>query len=183
MVETLESTGYEVRHEYIEQPNEWPDFGNAHLHAPYAISVPISAILGQLWRMQEGYDFARHKIDWPDIVVRLRPDLWFHQPIPEYDETEVEGSTILHPWWGNFGGLNDRFSVMGSHAAEAYFATYSLIESAIEVGCPLHPESLVAHACMDCKVQKAPFLFSTIRATGQQRWPEILPGETPPIKT
>lgn len=178
LVQTLEAEGYEVRHEYVEQPETWPDYGDAHKHAPYAISVPVSAVLGQLWRMERAWMFARANVSHGDTIVRLRPDLWFHKPISVVQS--CFGHCVQFPWWGNFGGMNDRFAVMDTAAAMEYFTAYSAIPQAIKEGCPLHPESLLAHACRDVEKIKADFLFSTIRPSGQQRWPEILPGETPP---
>jgi hypothetical protein len=131
--------------------------------------------------MRDGYLEASPMIGERDTVVRLRPDLWFHEPISMAEcDLSLPGS-VNHPWWGNFGGINDRFAIMPSKRAQDYFDAYPSINQAIAEGCPLHPESLVAYACRAAPKKRCNFLFSTMRATGQ-RWPEILPGEFPPFR-
>lgn len=101
-----------------------------------------------------------------DTIVRLRPDLWFRSfenrtptspRVVDYFKRHPEGGAIvltptdleyqqkvaLTPWWGRFGGINDRFAILGAKAAYAYFTTYSRLPELLAAGCPLHPESLV----------------------------------------
>ena len=82
----------------------------------------------------------------------------------------------ITPWWGRFGGINDRFAVLGFGAVKEYFTTYSKVERLIQMGAPLHPETLVAESMRDagCIIRddlKAE--FSTVRKGGQMRPPEI----------
>jgi hypothetical protein len=106
------------------------------------------------------------QVDGYDTIVRLRPDLWFRSfelpgrfasfsPTPAsaggHEGGEKRGqmpggehaATALTPWWGRFGGVNDRFAILGPAAAQAYFTTYSRLPELLAAGCPLHPESLV----------------------------------------
>jgi hypothetical protein len=183
MRQTLEKTGLPFHFRTVTQPapEDFPDYGYAYRHAPYAISVAPYAIVTQLWRMRDGYLDAAPMIGERDTVVRLRPDLWFHEPISMAEcDLNLPGS-VNYPWWGNFGGINDRFAIMPAKRAQDYFDAYPSINQAISEGCPLHPESLVAYACRNVPKKRCNFLFSTMRPTGQ-RWPEILPGEFPPFR-
>jgi len=47
------------------------------------------------------------------------------------------------PWWGRFGGCNDRMAILGKKAAPIYFNLYNHIESLLKDGCPFHPETLL----------------------------------------
>lgn len=116
--------------------------GRMYGHEPYAISVHPQAILRQLWQLNRAWEHftkARGDAEY-DCVVRVRPDLWFRSFEPLFPSDEFEALT---PWWGRFGGINDRFAVLGAKAAEAYFGTYGNMPYLLEQGCPLHPESLV----------------------------------------
>jgi hypothetical protein len=154
-------------------------------------------MLREAWRLyQEAGDPA-------DLIIRIRPDLWFHSfqfPHPfrvfQHDpkkviyemtvdestaakfqcQLEERSETACTPWWGRFGGINDRFALLGSKAAEHYFTTYDKIPRLIQEGAALHPESLVAASLRDggisiCDDMKAE--FSTLRKSGEMRHPEI----------
>src|SRR5690554_5794859 len=43
-------------------------------HAPYAISVPVEAVLGQLWRLQRCWETLPPDHDY-HVYIRCRPDL------------------------------------------------------------------------------------------------------------
>lgn len=153
-------------------PSVWKP-GENYMHEPYAISVTPAAVLGQLWALQQGYEFYLKSGGDADIVIRCRPDLWFHSFRNCYWPDEKVAFT---PWWGRFGGINDRFAILGFGAAKEYFTTYSKVERLIEIGSPLHPETLVAESMRDagCIIRddlKAE--FSTVRKGGQMRPPEI----------
>ena len=158
-------------------PAEWVP-GKPYMHEPYFISVSPQAVLGQLWMLREGWRLYEEAGDPADLVIRIRPDLWFHS----FDSRFIypTGMPIVDwaftPWWGRFGGCNDRFAILGPKAAEAYFTTYDHIPAMIAEGAPLHPETLVHYSmkragisiCDDMKVE-----FSTLRKTGEMRPPEI----------
>jgi hypothetical protein len=50
------------------------------------------------------------------------------------------------PWWGTYGGINDRFSLLGRTAADAFFSIYDLLPKMLEEGAPFHPETLAGYA-------------------------------------
>jgi hypothetical protein len=163
-------------------PDSWTP-GQPYMHEPYHISVDPRAVLGQLWMLREGWRLYEEANDPADLIIRIRPDLWFHSF--ERPRWFTDSETILTdgreniacvPWWGRFGGINDRFALLGSAAARHYFTTYDKIPAMIAEGAPLHPESLVATSmrrglisiCDDMKAE-----YSTLRKSGEMRFPEI----------
>jgi hypothetical protein len=146
--------------------------GRPFMHEPYAISVPPQAVLKQLWHLQRAWLFADTFNEEFDCYVRVRPDLWFHSFAMK--PAIIYGALAFVPWWGRFGGVNDRFAVLGPLAARRYFATFHYVGKMIEQGCPLHPESLVAESLAGCHVRKLAVEFSTIRKGEPARAPEVL---------
>jgi hypothetical protein len=158
-------------------PDSWTP-GQPYMHEPYHISVDPRAVLGQLWMLREGWRLYEEANDPADLIIRIRPDLWFHS----FDSRFIcpTGMPIhdwaFTPWWGRFGGINDRFAILGPEAARHYFTTYDKIPAMIAEGGPLHPETLVHYAmkragisiCDDMKAE-----FSTLRKSGEMRFPEI----------
>lgn len=142
---------------------------------PYERSVPLQAVLRQLWQMEQGWILYKAKAKQrAGLFIRVRPDLYFHNFVPPV----VWGGLVSTPWWGKFGGVNDRLAVIGPDAAEAYFTAYSHIPDAQAEGCPLHPESLVRAACeMRGAITDTRLIaeFTTLRKDGQHRPPEITP--------
>jgi hypothetical protein len=165
-------------------PNEWTP-GKPYMHEPYHISVDPRHVLGQLWMLREGWRLYQEANESADLIIRCRPDLWFHSfEVPKFvrmrtnPKSYVDGNGTLAftPRWGRFGGCNDRFALLEAVAAEAYFTAYDNIPEMISEGAPLHPETLVRYAmerkkCVVYDDMKAD--FSTLRKTGEMRPPEI----------
>jgi hypothetical protein len=85
----------------------------------------------------------------------------------------VPTRVVFAPWWGKFGGINDRLAVMGPEAAETYFSLYSGIDGLLKHGCPFHPETMLAGWLQMCGVTVENTLmatFSTDRMDGSRRW-------------
>ena len=153
----------------VPLPTEWVR-GKPYMHEPYAISVHPQAVLRQLWQLQRGWEVFPEATDF-DAVVRIRPDLYFHSV-----SGSPFGTASRFPWWGRFGGCNDRFATLTPAAARAYFTTYSAVCELLALGCPLHPESLIAARLETCGIEVAHDLaceFSTLRTTGEMRGPEM----------
>lgn len=168
-------------------PEETWQPGRTFMHEPYAISVPPQAVLRQLWQLNECWKFFTSRgapADY-DIIIRVRPDSYFHSFAPPFAPAThlhfTEAATAWTPWWGRFGGINDRFALLSPAAAFAYFTTYAQLPRLMESGCPLHPESLIASALHAGEIDVRPALraeFSTLkRVDGQlhSRPPEISP--------
>jgi hypothetical protein len=166
---------------YIDAVEKQPGFqfdkpwkpGQIYTHEPYAISVSPNAVLRQLWQLNEGYKLYRKSKIEADAVIRIRPDLWFHSF--ECNDTPAPDQCFT-PWWGKFGGINDRFAIMGNSAAYYYFKTIEWVDSLTGIGCPLHPESLVSFSMEHAGVHVSRRLnteFSTLRNNGEMRPPEI----------
>jgi hypothetical protein len=161
-------------------PDEWT-LGSPYMHEPYHISVHPHAVLGQLWMLREGWRLYQEANDPADLVIRIRPDLWFHtfetpgifRKCAFSDGRETIAYT---PRFGRFGGVNDRFALLGAKAAEAYFTAYDHIPEMISEGAPLHPETLVKYAMTRkgiCVLDDMRADFSTLRKTGEMRPPEV----------
>ena len=189
----LLSERYGSPHVHIDQtaqppivvPPEWE---HAAAHAPYAISVPPLAVVGQLWRLNHTWTVfgGLNTFGNFDCIIRCRPDSFFHSFVmPERRVLKYSGGIAQYggfiidaytPWWGRFGGVNDRFAILSTPAAFNYFATFHRIHAYVQAGCPLHPESLIARALEESTCNHSPTLraeFSTLRANGETRPPEI----------
>lgn len=175
-------------------------------YAPYAITPtktpgvgPFQGILRQLWHHSRAWKFVlEHKPDFTKeygMVVRCRPDLHFHQfeePDLTYEALVPHGygatkkeryyppCAAYIPWWGNYGGINDRFAYMGPTAAMVYFETYDNLPALLEAGCPFHPESLVSSALERMRIVVHRTLnaeFAMRRMDGTFEHMVVLPGE------
>lgn len=177
-----------VTFEYVDQPMVPEPPMQSTLHAPYAITPtktpnvgPLQGICRQLWHLSRGYRFAMLTgAGKATTFVRCRPDLHFHR----FDfKGTIQTNQALTPWWGNFGGVNDRFAILGANAAKAYFSTWDKVPELLAMGCPFHPESLVA-ASMESEnidIQRkliAEFAFK--RPNNQLEHMNVLHGEMAP---
>jgi hypothetical protein len=195
--ELIRAIGHPTFIEVVKQP-DFPDADKylpAAQHAPYHISVPPLFILRQAWHMNRVHEFAQDNgaVEC-DTFVRCRPDLWM-QGFEDDRFTHQTGLPVADyawlPWWGRFGGANDRFAIMGAKAALPYFTLYPQINTLLEMGCPFHPESLLLASLEKGNVKVNHTLnaiFSTLRLPEpdpnkpgqyiqQMRPPEILPQE------
>lgn len=104
----------------------------------------IQKMLRDFWHRQRVYTFCREQSGGNfSTFIRLRPDLHFHRmKMPE----RVGILDVVTPYWGRYGGCNDRFAFIGKEAAGAYFGAFEAIPALLEAGCPLHPESLLGAA-------------------------------------
>jgi len=153
-------------------PTQWTK-GRPYTHEPYAISVGPQAVVGQLWRLGRCWAlYERTRKREHDCVIRLRPDLWFH----EFTAKGPDENEAFVASWGGFGGINDRFAVMGWRAARAYFGTFDRLGELWRKGCPIHPESLIAASLEMSGVSLthcASWYFSRTKADGSREPPEI----------
>ncbi len=139
--------------------------------APYANATTHDKLMLQHWGNKKVWDFFSSfaAIESFDCVIRVRPDLWIHRFQPPFTASKV----VIAPWWGKFGGINDRLAVMGAEAAEIYFNLYGGIEGLLKRGCPFHPETLLAAWLQMCGITVENTLmatFSTDRMDGSRRW-------------
>jgi len=113
-----------------------------------------------------------------DVVIRIRPDLWIHRFTPPFTKCATAyGTFCFAPWWGKFGGINDRLAISTRGAAEVYFNLYDEIPNLLKHGCPFHPETLLAENLIRGGVPVSSTLmaeFSTERLDGSRRWAEIV---------
>lgn len=147
--------------------------------APYANATTHDKLLLQHWGNKRIWEFFKANADFDstDIIIRIRADLFIHGFQRPLVNNEWEA---FCPWWGKFGGVNDRLAVMGVKAAEAYFTVYDKILGLLKQGCPFHPETLVKESLITAGAEIHNTLmteFSTVRENGDQRWPEIRPSD------
>lgn len=169
----------EKRAEGCDLPASWSR-GEPYTFEPYPISVHPQAVLRQLWQLEQGWKLYQAAGLDADCVIRVRPDLYFHSAELREACDDVPAWRAFTPWWGRFGGINDRFAVLGKQAAHSYFTAYSRLRYLMAEGCPLHPESLL-RAALDldaCLINDLlPVEFSTLRENGQMRAPEVAHGD------
>jgi len=148
-------------------------------HAPYANAASHKNLMLQHWGNKKAWNFlwdygSPYKFD---VIIRMRPDNFFHRFTPKLPcLADLEhGNWAFIPWWGKFGGINDRFAIMGHKAAFTYFELFDEIPNLIKSGCPFHPESLLAASLYKHQINVKSDLmahFSTMRKDGL-RWPEV----------
>lgn len=162
--------------EVVDDPDDLPVIpDSAGRFAPYANAASHAKLMLQHWGNKRVWEFFHSKSDPSsfDVIIRIRPDLWIHRfekpPMPFAHE-------VFAPWWGKFGGINDRLAIMRPMGAAAYFGTYNVITELLKSGCPFHPETLVAESLRFhgiAPVNRLMIEFSTIRIDGSQRCAEI----------
>ena len=174
-----------VHWEAIDQPELPEPPKETMYHSGYPASTTAQGILKQLWHFNEAWEyFIRHRRDVEFTeVLRIRTDLWFHNfqlPPAAFSDgrnARVGFAECLTPWWSRWSGINDRVAYMGMSAAQAYFTTYTRIGELLELGCPLHPESLMAASLEQQKIASRTTLqawFTTLRKDGKTIAPDPL---------
>lgn len=146
-------------------------------HAPYLNAAPHPQLLMQHWYQWQVWEFfnanrAGYFLTQGEVadarIIRMRGDNFFHSYSGTDGRGIWEGSVVLSPWWGRFGGLNDRFAVMNFAGAQKYFTVYPRINELLSAGCPFHPESLLK-AAVGASSETLLAEFSTQREKGEMR--------------
>ncbi len=153
------------------------------LYAPYQNAASHPQLMLQHWYQNEVWKFYleadKSTVDPGSLFIRMRGDNFFKNftrpsnPFPR---------TVYSPWWGRFGGINDRFAVMDREAAKVYFTMYEKIDELLALGCPFHPETLLKCALELGKITSIDHMdavFDTYRVTGNHRpaESEMLPAD------
>lgn len=182
-----ERLGGRVRTLFLDDPRL--DVSDAILRAygkaPFANAATPLQLLIQHWYQQRAWDFYNEHKEAADdeIVIRMRSDNLMHEFGPAYPGHAARfGGAVLTPFWGRFGGVNDRLAICSRNGAAEYFTVYSQLDDLLARGCPFHPESLTAAACDSVDLRRDLYaIFSTARPQGHpqhpQRWPEMAPWE------
>ncbi len=152
------------------------------LYAPYQNAASHPQLMLQHWYQNEVWKFYLETKGelYPGAIIRMRGDNFFKN-------VTLPGVLGHHgqcysPWWGRFGGINDRFAIMDDVAAKSYFTLYEGINGLLEDGCPFHPESLLkAHLLKNgvASYDTLDAVFDTYRVTGNHRpaESEMLPAD------
>jgi hypothetical protein len=107
----------------------------------------------------------------PDFVVFVRPDNFFHSPLPDYifHSPHARRLNAYIPDWQWWGGLNDRFAICGRDVYRAYGKRIERIFEFCEAtGRKLHSERLLKYVLLkaDARVCTLPTTASRVRITG-----------------
>ncbi|MBD1597287.1 hypothetical protein [Pseudomonas typographi] len=107
----------------------------------------------------------------PDFVVFVRPDNFYHTPLPGYVFGRPRGrrANVYIPDWQWWGGLNDRFAICGQDVYEAYGNRIEHIFRFCEAtGRKLHSERLLKFVLQQAgaKVCTMPTTASRVRIHG-----------------
>lgn len=131
-----------IHYQYPFQPTfpEAEFLEDKNLHSGYPRSAPVLNVLRafwfyqEVWKMSEGYPRGQA------LHVRIRPDIWFTEfTMPK---GPILPTDCYSAPWGSFSGINDRFALMGHQAAKGYFTTLENFGKLMEMGAPIHPETL-----------------------------------------
>ena len=164
-----------VHAKLIDDPQDLPMIPKKYgLHAPYENAAPHPQLLMQHWYQNEVWKLFKESGQTPDTIIRQRGDNFFHS----ITFPKMEPNTVYSPWFGRFGGINDRFAIMDHQAATAYFTVYERIDEFLKLGCPFHPETLLKTALEFGGVKSNDKLFAefySCRVTGNHRPMETLP--------
>lgn len=164
-----------VHSKLIDDPTDLPLIPLKYgAYAPYSnMNVPHKQLMMQHWYQNEvGTWFDKWGSEVFTTIIRMRGDLFFHR----FDDapTEAGDRVCYSPWWGRFGGVADRFAVMGREASRHYFTVFQKIQKLLDAGCPFHPESLLKASLDDGGILILDTLraeFSTRREDGtDRRW-------------
>ena len=138
----LERLVDDVHFEFVTQPTVKEPEMMPGMLGMYPPSTDAQGILRQLWSLNRAWQFAQEKVNVGkyDVVIRIRPDLALDRVVIP---AMIMPQDCFTPWWGCWGGVNDRFAIMGLLAAPHYFITWTSLDHFISNGCPLHPETLV----------------------------------------
>ncbi len=184
----LENVGLNVRLlEIVKQPTlDEKDYKEKPGNGMYCIGTGpedrtiVQAILRQAWHLRRVFEMAAGSGEPYDAYMRLRPDQWFLTGVSGLPIVRPE--TAVVPWWGGFGGINDRFAILGPTAADAY-CYWPRLDALLESGCSFHPETLTLHALQNsgADIVHTPARTATLKrdAAGALviRYPENLPEE------
>lgn len=162
-------------------PEPWGPFGPLHPSwgCAYSIQNPLAggvqSILKQFWHLNHVHTFALSKGFNPhdfSLAVRTRADLWFHEFDPSWP-IFVLPNQVQTPFWGNYGGCNDRFALCAPEAVETYLTTFTAIDAMLAAGCPLHPETMLKFRLQSEKIRVLPTLRASFAIV---RKPELVDG-------
>jgi hypothetical protein len=128
----------------------------------------VQRVLRQAWHLHRVYAQAAASGENYDMFMRLRPDQWFIFGVAGYPTIAPETAAV--PWWGAFEGVNDRFAMLGSVAAEAY-CWWPMLDRLLAEGCRFHPETLTKFALQRarCRVVYTPVVAATLKRDEQGR--------------
>lgn len=128
----------------------------------------VQGVLRQLWGLREAYLMVDGEYT---HFMRLRPDLQFFNDIEPLGDLQFACNVPrFHNWWG----LNDRFAVMPTVYAGAYFARINNLDDYVERNGIFHPETHLKWTLDGANIPHARtnVIFDTVRKDGTRMPPE-----------
>lgn len=157
--------------------NKWKSFGDAFADDFASLRNLRSQLysLLQVSRLVESTN--------PDVVLFIRPDLLYHDPIPArlIEIAQENPKACIIPDWQWWGGYNDRFSICGRDAYWSYGTRIrQVINFCTQHQSPLHSESLVRYALKadGLKLYTTGLQASRVRVSGETKIEEFNPLST-----
>lgn len=150
----------------IEEPVELTRFRSG-----YPRSTTLQGVLKQLWALSATWEFfCQNAVPSEyDMIVRMRPDTAFVRIVEPPAHMGIW--SCYTPSWARWGGVNDRFAILGHEAASHYFLTFLKRERLWDAGCPRHPEQMVLASLEDggiTPVDTNAYEFVTVREPSAQ---------------
>ncbi len=156
--------------EKVVQPDIPDPTPRCSWHSGYPPSTTPLGILRQLWALNRCWEFFTEKAQPDDYtaIFRVRPDSVFYRlELPFYP---ANTAFCLTPWHSRWGGINDRFAMMGPVAARFYFTCFHRRQALWDAFCPLHPETMMMENLRQNGIEPDDSLsaeFGTLRPNGQ----------------
>lgn len=163
-----------------------PDFPEAQAladkhsaYSGYILTASPQNIMRAFWSYKQAWNLCKDPDEF-GTFVRIRPDIWFKEyNAPHFGHVwnmSKRRDLCFSPAWGSYGGVNDRFAVLGGCAAEQWFTAIDRIAALLGAGCPFHPETLTAAALgEDCWIKPELITDFRIRRMASQPHPQLNP--------
>ncbi len=157
-------------------------------HAPYPVCTETKSIMKCFWNYARAWeclqeDEKSNGLVPADLIVRTRPDAFFHNGNPP---KHVGENDFVSLWWERYGGVNDRVVFMGRKAAEVHFTMINRVDEILAAGAPLHGESFVGAALELGHVDvhhTLDYTLSLVRKSGEMVHPACTIDDDPPSRS
>ena len=137
-----------INHEIIKEPQSFYDESvlqsfrsRNHCATPIENSINMFYKIMKCNELKKQYETEKNfKYD---IVVRLRTDTHFREPVSLSEDKDK----IFIPPHLNYGGLCDQFAYGSSDMMNIFCDLFSNIKKYFDEGCVFHPETLLKYHC------------------------------------
>lgn len=123
----------------------------------------VQGVLKQLWSLKRVYEIYANAGGAHEWVVRCRYDIQYDGKLENFMEWNCD---IILPKHDNWWGYNDRFAILRKDKAANYFLRYNQLDTYINHGGEMHPESFLKYTCKEYSVCRTKLQVKTIRSNG-----------------